>query len=336
MDFLSFIGEGEEQPPQARGRPRARGRGRGNSGRPVASAMEVLALIGEGDEQSPQARNPRGRPRARGRGRGNSGRPVGSAMEVLAVIGEGHEQPPQERKPVGRPRGRPTGKRKYNHLERVRNQQKVLRFQMQRFNISGRAVNMDGLMIDAAPLLGKRDPRPKVKTGSGGWTRYLPETIMRMAFTAGPARQVAASFDDAHRHSQGTNRSPACVLQSRAVCARAIGHVQERCLQVLYERSTKFAEGSHLGSRTICLMKPRFGTFCLARAIGSGQLCCITSRSLGAKAQPRLMNMSSTPLKHSAVIPQRGSGQHYVRSCGQRNGLRPGFMAASRRRTATP
>ena len=51
MDFLSFIGEGEEQPPQARGPRRARGRGRGNSGRPVASAMEVLALIGEADGQ---------------------------------------------------------------------------------------------------------------------------------------------------------------------------------------------------------------------------------------------------------------------------------------------
>ena len=48
MDFLSFIGKGEEQPPQARGRRRARGRGRGNSGRPVASAMEVLAFIERG------------------------------------------------------------------------------------------------------------------------------------------------------------------------------------------------------------------------------------------------------------------------------------------------
>ena len=133
-------------------------------------------------------------------------------MEVFALIGEGDEQPPQERKLVGWPRGRPTGKRKYDHLERSRNQQKVLRFQMQRFNISGRAVNMDGLMIDAAPRLGKRGPRPKVKVGPGGWKRYLPENIMRMAFTAGPARQVAASFDDAHRHSQGTKRSPLCVL----------------------------------------------------------------------------------------------------------------------------
>ena len=239
MDFLSFIGEGEEQPPQARGRPRARGRGRGNSGRPVASAMEVLALIGEGDEQSPQATNPRGRPRARGRGRGNSGSPVASAMEVLALIGEGDEQPPQEKKKQGRPRGRPRGARKYNYLEGVKNQQKVLRFQMQKFNNSGRAVNMDGLMIDAAPRLGKRGPRPKVKVGQGGWKRYLPETIMRMAFSAGPARQVAASFDDAHRHSQGIKRSPACVLQCRAVCARTIRHVQERCLQVLYERSMK-------------------------------------------------------------------------------------------------
>ena len=202
---------------------------------PERNAMDFLSFIGEGEEQPPQAR---GRCRARGRGRGNSGRPVGSAMEILALIGEGHEQPPQERKPVGRPRGRPTGKRKYDHLERVRNQQKVLRFQMQSFNISGRAVNMDGLMIDAAPRLGKRGPRPKVKTGPGGWKRYLPETIMRMAFSAGPARQVAASFDDAHRHSQGTKRSAACVLQSRAVCARTIRNVQERCLQVLYERST--------------------------------------------------------------------------------------------------
>ena len=46
LNVLSLIGEGEEQPPQprtSRGRPRARGRGRGNSGRPVASAMDVLA-----------------------------------------------------------------------------------------------------------------------------------------------------------------------------------------------------------------------------------------------------------------------------------------------------
>ena len=199
MDFLSFIGEGEEQPPQARGRPRARGRGRGNSGRPVASAMEVLAFIGERDEQPPQARNPVGRPRGR----------------------------------------RQTGALKYTHLQRKKSQQKVLRFQMRRFNTSGRAVNVDGLMIGEAPRLGKRGPRPKVKVGSGGWKRYLPEAIMRMAFSAGPARQVAASFDDAHRHSQGIKRSPACVLQCRAVCARTIRHVQERCLQVLYERSTK-------------------------------------------------------------------------------------------------
>ena len=128
---------------------------------PERNAMDFLSFIGEGEEQPPQARGPR---RARGRGRGNSGRPVASAMEVLALIGEGHEQPPQERKLVGWPRGRPTGKRKYDHLERVRNPQQVLRFQMQRFNISGRAVNMDGLMIDAAPRLGKRGPRPKVTT----------------------------------------------------------------------------------------------------------------------------------------------------------------------------
>ena len=186
---------------------------------PARNAMDFLSFIGEGEEQPPQARGPR---RARGRGRGNSGRPVASAMEVLALIGEGEEQSPQEKKKAGRPRGRPTGKRKYNHLERVKNQQKVLRFQMQKFNVSGRAVNMDGLMVDAAPRLGKRGPRPKVKGGPGGWKRYLPETILRMAFSAGPARQVAASFHDAHRHSQGTKRSAACVLQSRAVCARTI------------------------------------------------------------------------------------------------------------------
>ena len=119
---------------------------------PERNAMGFLSFIGEGEEQPPQAR---GRRRARGRGRGNSGRPVASAMEVLALIGEGDEQPPQERKPRGRPRGRPTGALKYNHLQRVKNQQKVLRFQMRRFNISGRAVNMDGLMIDAAPRLGR-------------------------------------------------------------------------------------------------------------------------------------------------------------------------------------
>ena len=208
-------------------------------GMPARNDMDLLSLIGEGEEQPPQARNPRARPRARGRGRGNSGSPVASAVEVLALIGEGEEQSPQEKKKAGRPRGRPRGQWKYSHLQRIKNQQKVLRFQMQKFNISGRAVNMDGLMIDAAPRLGKRGPRPKVKVGPGGWKRYLPETIMRMAFSAGPARQVAASFDDAHRHSQGTKRSPLCVLQSRAVCARAIRHVQERCLQVLYERSTK-------------------------------------------------------------------------------------------------
>ena len=89
---------------------------------PARNAMDFLSFIEEGEEQPPQAR---GRPRARGRGRGNSGSPVASAMEVLALIGEGHEQPPQERKLVGRPRGRPTGKRKYDHLERVRNQPKV-------------------------------------------------------------------------------------------------------------------------------------------------------------------------------------------------------------------
>ena len=122
---------------------------------PERNAMDFLSFIGEGEEQPPQARNPRARPRARGRGRGNSGSPVASAMEVLALIGEGHEQPPQERKLVGRPRGRPTGKRKYDHLERVRNQQKVLRFQVQRFNTSGRAVNVDALMLDAAPRLGR-------------------------------------------------------------------------------------------------------------------------------------------------------------------------------------
>ena len=176
--------------------------------------MDFLSFIGEGEEQPPQARGPR---RARGQGRGNSGRPGGSAMEVLALIGEGHEQPPQERKLVGWPRGRPTGKRKYDHLERVRNPQQVLRFQMQRFNISGRAVNMDGLMIDAAPRLGKKGRPPKAKVGKGGWKSYLPQTIMRMAFTAGPARQVAANFDDAHGHSQGTKRSRLCVLH-RAVC----------------------------------------------------------------------------------------------------------------------
>ena len=160
-------------------------------------------------------------------------------MSVLSLIGEGEEQPPQERKPRGRPRGRPTGTWKYNHLRKVKSQQEVLRLQMRRLNTSGRAVNMDGLMIDAAPRLGKRGPRPKVKTGPAGWKRYLPESIMRMAFSAGPARQVAASFDDRHRYSRGTKRSPLCVVQSRAVCARAIRHVQERCLQVLYERSTK-------------------------------------------------------------------------------------------------
>ena len=119
---------------------------------------------------------------------------------------------------MGRPRGRPTGKRKYDHLERVRNQQKVLRFQMQRFNISGRAVNMDGLMIDAAPRLGKRGPRPKVKTGPAGWKRYLPEAIMRMAFSAGPARQVAASFDHAHRQSGNQAISTLRFTKQSCVC----------------------------------------------------------------------------------------------------------------------
>ena len=95
---------------------------------PERNAMDFLSFIGEGEEQPPQARGPR---RARGRGRGNSGRPLGNAMELLALI-EGHEQPPQERKPVGRPRGRPRGKRKYDHLERVTNQQQVLRCQMQK------------------------------------------------------------------------------------------------------------------------------------------------------------------------------------------------------------
>ena len=175
---------------------------------PARNAMDFLSFIGEGEEQPPQAR---GRPRARGRGRGNSGSPARNAMDFLSFIGEGDEQPPQEKKKAGRPRGRPRGQWKYNHLERVKNQQKVLRFQMQKFNVSGRAVNMDGLMIDAAPRLGKRGPRPKVKTGRGGWKRYLPETIMRMAFSAGPARQVAASFDDVHRHSRGIKRSPLCV-----------------------------------------------------------------------------------------------------------------------------
>ena len=159
-------------------------------------------------------------------------------MEVLALIGEGDEQPPQARGPRGRHRGRPTGAWKYSHLRRIKSQQKVLRFQMRRFNTSGRAVNVDGLIIEAAPRLGKKGPRPKAKVGKGGWKRYLPQTILRMAFSAGPARQVAASFDDAHRHSQGTKRSPLCVVQSRAVCARTNRHVQERCLQLLYERST--------------------------------------------------------------------------------------------------
>jgi len=95
MDVLSLIGEGEEQPPQARtphGRPRARGRG--ISERPTLNAMDVLSLIGERDEQPPQAINARGRPRANGRGRGNRGRPVASAMDVLALIGEEDEHPP--------------------------------------------------------------------------------------------------------------------------------------------------------------------------------------------------------------------------------------------------
>ena len=182
MDFLSFIGEGEEQPPQARGRPRARGRGRGNSGSPVASAMEVLALIGEGDEQPPQAGRPRGRPRCRGGGRGNSGRPVARAMEVLALIGE---QPPQAMRPRGRPRGRATGAFMYTHLQQVSNQQKVLCFQMRRFNKPGRVVNVDGLMTEAAPRVGKTGPRPKAKVGKCGWKRYLPDAILTMVFSAG-------------------------------------------------------------------------------------------------------------------------------------------------------
>ena len=170
MDVLSLIGEGEEQPPQARkprGRPRARGRG--ISERPTLNAMDVLSLIGERDEQPPQAINARGRPRANGRGRGNRGRPVASAMDVLALIGEEDEQPPHARKPRGRPKGKARGAHKQRHLQSVENKQKVLRFQMQRFNTSGRAVNVDGLMLDAAPRLGKKGRRPKPKVGKCGW-----------------------------------------------------------------------------------------------------------------------------------------------------------------------
>ena len=160
MDFLSFIGEGESaQAKNPRRRPQARGRG-------SSERLDVLSLIGEGEEQPPQPRNSRGRPPARGRGRSSSGRPVASAMEILAFIGERDEQPPQARNPVGRPRGRrQTGALKYTHLQRKKSQQKVLRFQMRRFNTSGRAVNVDGLMIEAAPRLGKKGPRPKAKVG---------------------------------------------------------------------------------------------------------------------------------------------------------------------------
>ena len=70
----------------------------------------------------------------------------------------------------------------YTHLQQVSKQQKCLRFQVRRFNKSGRAVNVDGLMAEAAPRLGKKGPRPKAKVGKGGWKRYLPETIMRMDF----------------------------------------------------------------------------------------------------------------------------------------------------------
>ena len=144
---------------------------------PEGNAMEFLSFIGEGEEQPPLARGPR---RARGRGRGISGRPVASAMEILAFIGERDEQPPQARNPVGRPRGRrQTGALKYNHLQKATNQQTVLRFQMRRFNISGRAVNVDGLMLDAAPRVGRKGRRPKVKVGQGGWKIYLPETIQQ-------------------------------------------------------------------------------------------------------------------------------------------------------------
>ena len=161
MDVLSLIGEGEEQPPQARtphGRPRARGRG--ISERPTLNAMDVLSLIGERDEQPPQAINARGRPRANGRGRGNRGRPVASAMDVLALIGEEDEQPPfkAKRPKAGRPKGKAKGSHGQRRRQSVENKRKALRFQMQRFNTSGRAVNVDGLMLDAAPRLGRWAP----------------------------------------------------------------------------------------------------------------------------------------------------------------------------------
>ena len=213
IDFLSFIGEGESaQAKNPRRRPQARGRG-------SSERLNVLSLIGEGEEQPPQPRNSRGRPPARGRGRGSSGRPVASAMEVLAVIGEGDEQPPQARNPVGRPRGRLTGALKYTHLQRGKSQQKVLRFQMRRFNTSGRAVNVDGLMSEAQRA--KKGRPPKAKVGKGGWEMYLPETILRMAFSAGRTRHIAASFDDVHRHSQGSNQqsiSKLCFPQQSCVC----------------------------------------------------------------------------------------------------------------------
>ena len=252
VDVLSLIGEGEEEPSQTRnqrGRPRARGRGTGRrrtaaSGEGTAwNAMDVLSLIAERDEQPPQAREPRGRRPAKGSGRGISARPVASAMDALALIGDEDEHPPQAREPLGRPRGRATSLHKHRHLQSVRNQKKVLRFQMQKFNASGRAVNVDGLMLDAAPRLGKKGRRPKIKVGKGGWKRYLPETIQRMAFSAGSTRQIAASFADTHGPNSGGKRAAHCITESRAVCARTIKHGQEHGLQNLYMRSTASDQG---------------------------------------------------------------------------------------------
>ena len=110
-------------------------------------------------------------------------------------------------------------------------------------NTSGRAVNVDGLMLDAATRLGKKGRHPKIKVGKGGWKRYLPEAILRMAFSAGSTRQIAASFADNHRQNPRGKRAAHCVTESRAVCARTIKHGQERGSQNLYMRSTASDQG---------------------------------------------------------------------------------------------
>ena len=109
---------------------------------------------------------------------------------------------------------------------------KRLEAQARKFNLSGRVVTADDLM-----LMPNTNYAGRTKSGAGKWKSWTPEAVQRAAFAKGSLRQVVASMKDGHGKSAGGSRSPWHVACCKAVCSQAILQGQNTMLQRLRDVS---------------------------------------------------------------------------------------------------